>query len=569
MKHLLILCLCLLLTVTAACAEAHCATAVAAPKQASTALIGPLPSLSKDWVEKKLLDGKSVLLTNAYLFQVMKGIAQENQKLAEETMLIPLLHETLKGLVEASPDPDFRRLFAVALLLLMDKPEIEFPEQIKEQAQAIRDSPLFTPRGHYTDSEELQRYFQAMQYLSKATVDVSVKPDAFPFPPAMLYPFETAVKARELFTKPENAQLLANWRIIHSFYDSVNGSSDLPTFVDLLDHFKVTELTKQALEQWAQKNNVPKINPEMGLGIQPLGERFSLHQGVIDDVKKKLIKPDTPRETMAKILRFRNLMIGPKAGSEKIPGLAERVRGEKGPAYYAATLRAIALGGNGWQKNPFRLNFFAASLTSLAEQTALMTKTSTVVAKAMPGPTRMKAGMNLYFEPGSERYLLALAKASELMVKICDDLRKASGLKLENADVVNPAPAFRSFATLAKQGKPLVTGSPEWKSSSTFVTELVRIPTVTVDVFRFKDREGNYFFYQWGIAPFERVSRSEKSSSRVPGMEMVFFEAWADQIEQNANSPITNFQWQERVSRGKLNGLPSMIRVPDKEGVVK
>ncbi|MGO9121105.1 MAG: DUF3160 domain-containing protein [Desulfomonilaceae bacterium] len=569
MKHFSTLCLCLFLMVVA-CADGYCASAAKAAKPGPLTPIGAISPTSKDWVEKKLVDGKSVVLTNSYLFQVMKGISQENQKLAEEAILIPLLQQTLTGLIEASSDENTSRLFGVALLLLVDKSEIEFPEQIKKEAQAIKNNPLFTPRGHYTDSEEMQRYFQAMQYLSKATVDVSVKPDAFPFPQEMLYPFETSTKVRELLTKPDNARLLAYWRTIHSFYDSINGPSDLPTFLDICDQFKDTELTKEFVEQRIQQNRMPKINPEMGLGIQPLGERFSLHQAVIDNIKRKLIKEDTPRDEMAKILRFRNLMNGTTAIGEKIEGLSERVRNEKGQSYGATTLRAISLGGKGWPKNPFRLNFFATSLTGLAEQTALMTKTSTVVAKSVEGPRRIKNGINLYFEPDSEKYLIALARSSNVMVKHCSELRqKATGLKVENPTFANPAPAFRTCAALSKLGKPLVTGSLEWKACSKFVTELSRVPAVTVDVFRFKDRSGNTFFYQWGVAPFGVAYRPENIPNRVSGMDMVFFETWADEIVKDSQGPLTNFQWQERVTGGKLNTLPSIIRVPEKEGVIQ
>lgn len=551
------------------CADSHLTSGVDTGKMGSPSLIGPLQPSSRDWVEKRLLDGRSVVLTNSYLFQVMKGIAQQNQKLAEESILIPLLFQTLRGLVDSTGDEETRRLFGVGLLLLVEKSDIDFPEQIKQQAHAIRSNPLFTPRGHYVDSEEMQRYFQAMQFLSKATVDVAVKREAFPFPMEMLYPFDTATKIRELFSNPENSGLLANWKTIHSFYDSVNGPSDLPTFVELLDQFKSAELTRQTVEKWMQQQHRPKINVEMGLGIQPFGERFTLHQGMIDEVKRKLIKQDTPREEMAKILRFRNLAAGPNADGDKIRGLAERIRSEKGQSYYAASLRAVSLGGKGWRKNLLKLNFFASSLTSLAEQTALMTKTSTEVAKSAAGPTTINKGLRLYFEPGSENYLLALAKSSDIMVRTCNDLqRNASGTQADKTEFIRPTHAFRTFAGLARQGKPLVTGSSQWQVNSRVIAELSRTPTVTVDIFRVKDQTGKTFFYQWAIAPFEMGYGSETPKGPA-GMEMVFFEAWADEIEPNVDGPLTNLEWQRKVSAGGLKTPPSIIRMPDKEGVAR
>jgi len=568
MKHVTIFRLCLVL-LTAVCVHTQLASAATTVKGSNPSLIRQVPPLSsKDWVERHVMERRPLVLSNAYLFQVMKGVAQENQKAVEEDVVIPLLSRTLHGLVAAASDKDTQRLFGVALLLLTDTSDLKLPEPVAAEAANIRNDPLFAPRGHYTDSEQLEKYFQAMQYLSKATMDVSVKPEAFPFPKEMLYPFETASKVRGLFTNPRNAKLLANWRAIHSFYDSINGGSDLPTFVDLMDRFKGQELTRQGVEDWIRRERMPKINSEMGLGVQPFGERFSIHQGVIDDVKRAMFKPDTPRQKMAEILRFRNLMTGLASDETKIQGLAASASGDRSRSYYSAVLRAIGIGGRGWQSNPFRLNFFAASLTALAEQTALMTRTSTMVLKSSPVPATVKQGTKLYFEPCSAKYLLALGESSQSIVKACNDLRqKASALRLGNPPLDSPARAFRIFATLSRRGKPLVTGRWAWRACSKYIADLPRDPAVTVDVFRFRDRSGNTFYYQWAIAPFEANYSRGRSGGSAPGMEMVFFEAWAEEFVANVQGPMNNLQWQQRLSEDKLNVLPSILRLPEQEVV--
>ncbi len=270
----------------------------------------PLTRLQKDWVKNQLLIGHPVVLTNAYLFQVMKCVSQENQILAEENLLIPLLNEVLAGMIVASKDPQTKRLFSVALLLLVDKAGVEIPEEIVKQAEQIKGNPLFKPRGHYTDSEALKRYFVSMQYLAKTTIDVSVNKASFPFPEEMLFPFETADSVRKLFADPANKKLVQKWAVVHSFYSSVNGPSDLPTFMDLATVAASEQLTKEEVEKWATQNHLPRINPERGLGIQPLGERFSLHEGVIDQVKSQFMKDDTPRQRIAELLAFKSLVQG-------------------------------------------------------------------------------------------------------------------------------------------------------------------------------------------------------------------------------------------------------------------
>jgi hypothetical protein len=232
----------------------------------------------------------------------------------------------------------------------------------------------------------------------------------------MLFPFKTLQVVLKIFGDPDNQALRRHWMAIHSFYSHVNGPSDLPTFAAVIERFQGRAVTRKAIEDWARVRYQPSINPERGLGIQPFGERVSLHQAVIDEFKRKLFTDDTPRETIAEALRFRNLLAGWNHENPRIKGLAQRIEGAKSQDYYSAALQAIGLGASGWEENLSRVNMFAGSLTSLAEQTALMTKTSVLVQKSRPTTAEVPAGLRLYFEPGTEKYLLALAEAADQMI---------------------------------------------------------------------------------------------------------------------------------------------------------
>jgi hypothetical protein len=494
----------------------------------------------------------------------MKGISQENQKAVEEQILVPLLRDTLRGFVKASRDQDTRRLFSVPLVLLEEEPGIDLPAEVTDQASIVERSPLFKPRGHYTDSEKLQKYFRAMQYLAKATIDVSIKPMSFPFPREMLYPFDVAQAVQDLFSDPANRDLFEKWLSIHSFYTELNGPPDLPTFKDLFDQFSKDKLDRKQIEAWCASRGAPAINPEAGIGIQPLGERVNLHEKVIDDFKRGLFKEAATREQMAEALRFRNLLQGLTHDGKTIQGIAEQISGAKGRDYYATTLRAVAAGAKDWEKNPMRLNFFAAALTSLAEQTALMARTSVMVSKSQASPSKIPAGLKLYFEPNSEAYLLGLAEASRSIIRICERVTaKRGSSKGGEVTLRDPTEAFRAFAALARKGKPLVTDSSLWRAHGKYVTELARKPAVTVDVFQVRDRSGEFSFYQWAVAAFEALYALGSSNPKAKGMEMVFFEAWSDELVPGSQGPLTNLQWESRIHENNFRKLRSIVPLPN------
>ncbi len=529
----------------------------------SPVIVSPVDPSSKDWVEQELLKGRSVVLTNSYLFQVMKGIAQENQKSVEENLLAPLLQETLQGFVKATQDESLRRLFGTPLAILAEEPGVELSAEISKEAQEVKANTMFAPRGHYTDSEVLQRYFIAMQYLAKATIDVDVKKELFPFPETMLFPFESVNAVLKLFQDPANKTLRQNWALIHDFYSDLNGRADAPTFVDLENIAKSSPLTKEAVRNWTQAKGLQRINPERGLGIQPLGERETLHETVIDQVKRKFFSDDTPREKIAETLSFQNLLKGFNISGEQIKGLADRIRSGSGNTYYDTTLRAIAIGGKDWRNNTMRRNFYAASLTSLAEQTALMAKVSILVRKSVEVKKSIPKNAKLYLEPGSSAYLTALATASGSMTGICDKVIKRASIKPEKRlEITDMRSTFERLSKLAGKPREVSLQDPLLKTRLSQVTELARKPAVVVDVFQDKDPSGKMFYYEWAIAPYEADYHKGKTVAGAKGMEMVFFEGWSDEIVPGKEGPLNNLIWESRILEGNLQKIHSIIPVP-------
>ncbi len=236
---------------------------------------------------------------------------------------------------------------------------------------------------------------------------------------------------------------------------------------------------------------------------------------------------------------------------------------EKDDNYYVTTAKAISLGAQGWQDNPERLNFYASALTALAEQTALMTKTSILVRKSAASPKKIPDGVKLYFEPGAEKYIRALANAGASMKAVCDKVRKeVQGKPGRDVKILDITPAFAAFAKLAKANKPLKVRSRLWQSHGSLVSELVRKPTVTVDVFQVKERGGKVSYYQWAIAPFQAAYTLQGAPRNTAGLTMVFFEGWSDEMVQGSQGPLNNLEWETRVLEGNLGQLHSIVPVP-------
>ena len=528
--------------------------------------IGKLISPSQtNWVQGELQDGRSVVITNSYLFQVMKGAAQENQKRIEENLLIPALEQMLRSLVAASKDPNVSRLFGVPLAILADDPKVGLSPDTLGQAKDIQQDHVFAPRGHYNDSEALGKYFRAMQYLSKVTMDAGIRLDAFPFPAFMLFDFDTAVKAIDLLSQPANAKILDQWKAIHTFYADVNGTADSPTFLDLMEMPRDQPLTKERVKEWAVAHELPTLNPERGLGIQPFGERFSLHQEVIDEVKRKFMKDDTPREEISDLLKFRSLAAGLDRNGEKAEGLAERIKQSKPDNYYSTAIQAIALGAEGWKHDKLALNFFAASLTSLAEQTALMAKTAILVRKSAEPEKSIPQGAKLLLRKDSEKYITALGAASASLLRACKEMQsKFPAEPQASIQLVDPGPLFKALAAMSKKSRfEIYAQTLLSQPFGDLVAKLTRKPLATVDVFQVKERSGKIYYYQWAVAPFEAVFTVPRMKAPPKGLEMVFFEGWADDIVTDHEGPLNNLVWEGRVQEGDLKKLKTILTLPD------
>ncbi len=121
---------------------------------------------------------------------------------------------------------------------------------------------------------------------------------------------------------------------------------------------------------------------------------------------------------------------------------------------------------------------------------------------------------------------------------------------------------FEGLAKLARESQPLTTNDAFWKTHGAYLLELARKPAVTVDVFQVKERSGKVYYYQWAIAPFQTSYTIRKQKFKPKGIEMVFFEAWNDQIASGREGPVNNVEWEGRILEGHLDKLHPIIRVP-------
>ncbi len=532
-------------------------------RAASIRLIAPIKTGARGWVRRTVESGAPVTLTNSYLFQLVKGVSQENQKRAEESIIAPLLRRTLAELVAAASDAQTKRLFGIPLVLLTDEAPEGLDEEVIQQARRLTEDPLFSPRGHYTESDRLKRYFRAMRFLAQASIDVSLDRSRFPYPRELLFPFETIHAVVDLFADPKRAGLVNAWRLVHEFYSNVNGPADMPTFSDMAEIMSERSLTKDAIIAWAEARGMPRINPEAGIAIQPLGERVGLHEVVIDEFKNKLMTDETPKAVMARYLRFSSLFAGFDGPQGRIRGIEERIAGLRLDTYYNLAVAAIAEGARARTDKAFIHNFHAAAFAALAEQTALMAKTSVMVRKSSMGSSTRGPTAELRLEPNARPYLAALTKALDRMNRLCEDLPPTpEGASDDDPEFIDIRPALAALTRIA-DGPGIVTPSESsWETVYPAVNKLPRDPAITVDVFHLVGRSGIRHYYQWAVAPFGARFNPASASGGPIGMELVFFEAWSDEIVPGSEGPLNNLQWRGRILDGRLGDLPTLVDLP-------
>lgn len=522
-------------------------TCQAEPSSPSPRFVKPITTDPKTWLNDQVNAGKDVYLSANYLFQVMKLRSQKTLMDYEAQTLLPALVEVLEGMKGMGVKGDALVCVEVARKLLTPgtKVDPEVADEVAERVSGFLNDPQNTPRGHYASSDELKRYSRGMQFLTKATFDVAVDKNWFAQRMYMLFPFEGSVQLVEALSKPENAAVLKGLEQIHAFYDRLVGSSDLPSFHDLLTDR--VALNTQAVLEYARGKGLPRINRDMGVGIQCLGERFSPHQYVIESISQKLLAndPSVSRKKAFDALRFRNIFLGIGAGESRVPGLVAAQLDASSPniSYYELCLAAVeALPDS--EESLYSINAAASSVAALAEQTIIVTKQTTLVVKSI-GPTGQKREqvVKIFVQPDIEEFLNCVRDAENNLLAACGE---------ESVDE-----PYRYLAESARNGKPLFSDSPEGATVLNFATPLAMDPTVTADVFFFVGRTDKAFL-QWAIGPFE-VEYQLPNGAKATGMEMVFFEGWHDSLRKGAGKPLTNEQWRALFLKGQFKNLYTFV----------
>jgi len=507
----------------------------------------PITSDPTTWLGRQVQEGRDIYLSANYLFQAMKLRSQKVLMEFEAETLLPSLMEVMDGLKQAGVSGEALVYVEMARKILTPGVEVNpaLADKVQERLDAFMNDPRTTPRGHYASSEELKRYFQGMQFLTRATFDAKIDRQWFAQSLYMLFPFDAAVQIVRIVSNPSNSALKGRIGQLDDFYTRLVGGPDLPTFRHLLGDESLLE--QQAVLAFAKKNGLPRINKGMGVGVQCLGERFTAHQLVIDTISEKFLAPDPTvnRQKAFQALRVRNILLGSGEKRRHIPGLgAVKVSGDDPKAsYYALSLTAInALPGK--LQSPYQLNAASASLTALAEQTILVTKQSTLVGKSSSlAEEKRKKPVNVYIQAGIEKFLRHLHAAEAQLFASCGRT---------SADEV-----YAYLEEASKTGKPVKSDSPQGSAIMAFACPLAMDPTVTADVFFFVGRTDKAFL-QWAVGPFE-VEYALPNKAKAVGMEMVFFEGWHDALRKGAKTPMTNEEWRGLFQKGQYTGLHYFI----------
>jgi len=505
--------------------------------------MGPVAADPVSWANAQLDHGKEVYLSANYLFQNTKLRSQKILMEYEAQTLLPTLAEVLDAMKQTDIKGNALVFVEVARRLLNPESDIEtsIAQDVNSRVEAFINDPRNTPRGHYTTSEELKKYFRAMQFLSKATFDVAVNKEWFAQSIYMLFPFDAIQPICSVLSDPANQDLKERIDLIASFYTFLVGPPDLPTFHELIKD--QPKLEQKSILEYAKNKGLPRINKSMGLGVQFLGERFTPTQHVIDKLSEKFLAhdPKINRQKAFQTLRLKNVLLGLSRGKDKVAGLTNQKGGaaDSQDSYYGSCLAAIRA-----MMEPalddYGLNSAAAALTALSEQTTLVTKQSALIVKSVQlADETKKAPGRIWVQTGIEKFLSQLSHAEKKLYEAC-------GKQWDQQPYIYLSQASRS-------GKPIQSDSNEGIVLTQFACQLAMDPTVIVDVFYYSVRNDKAFL-QWAIGPFT-VAHELPNKKKVTGMELVFFEAWHDELIPGSNTPITNEQWRELFSKGQYKNL--------------
>jgi HEAT repeat protein len=554
---------------------------------------------SMTWIDDLLERDANVLLTPTWIAQAQKASSQKMLMETERDTLWPMARELMGDLWYTLSDERARKWAGTALALLND---VKGTGAIAERVQRVLQDPASTPRGHY--EEGMHGYFRGMQFLLKSVFDVRLDRDwcqymaHYVFPWSALPPIVRALK--------DNAKLRRRWEDLHRFYTVFTGTPDAVCICHLLVQDEVTQAT---VERLARQMAVPKINQKVGLGVQGLGERFTLHSQVFEHLTKTFLPTVSalpiPRESVYAVVNMRSLLYGfahldgrvPMLQGGQVDGLLAALaplRRKRLSSFFdqfllaqyelvadlpAPGVTALAPGVDPAvaQLSPAtrrRLNSFAANLTSLLELSILSAKQS--VYNVMIGAI-VRPRCKVYVEEAPPGFFQRLQRAGQTVVDLCRDMRKRYGVhpqekrpddarslmsefEVDHEPPTRLGPIYDILGDLAQGGRYILKPSTEWSTISPLVERPARSPNVTADVYRHL-HGGTQYFLQWctAMAAFEAQMTD---GTPVEGAELLFVEGWNDVIVPGRREPLTNSAWRKVLNAAKLADLGDWTIAP-------
>jgi len=539
-------------------------------------VIKPLVSdADKKFVRKSIDDGLSLFLPVSYVVPSIKLAHQEVLMGLEAEILLPLLKDTVAGLYGKAKGVGAKELLG-AVLKIID-PLKEVTAAAEARAKRVQADKLSKPVGHYEDSEELKTYFQAMTLMMKATFNVDLHPQYSQSLNAYKFDFDVTGELVSLLR--QNRELYENWKDIYYFYYVFTGEPDLPTLVDLVDSSE--SVSKESVRRIAKDMGLPKINQEMGLGVQGMGERFTVIGKTMDDLKRTLteaegmdidevynrVKMHTTIHGHSKRLTGREVVVN---------GLLDRISDSKNRKTYADRMlygvmqilkdRPRALWGMRG------LNHVAVSVTHLREFTVLGSK----VPEFMPLFMSETQGLpSIYIESAPVDLFQGLIDTekmiSDLYTTFTDKYRQKYGIsdyclsyqdrREEMATVFNVA---------VSEDNHFKNGTKEFHACLSLFERLKRDPNVTVNVFTYHSSLGDTSYLQWGTVMAETkvvLHRKFGSEIKVLAPEILFAENWGDKFIPETRAPLANSEWRRFFWRDdRLLEIKNSLLLGDSDG---
>ncbi len=507
----------------------------------------PLVDFPADYYISKTSRSQNVYIGANFLFQIMKLRSQAMMEKYESEVMLPLLTRTLENLSDTELNEQARIFVSVARKLTdpESKTAPELSENVEKIVSDFVNSPINTPRGHYTKSPQLKNFFLGMQFLTRAVFDVQINRQWYQEKMYLVFPFEAWMSLYSGLNQPTNRTALKDMINVSNFYDRINGPSDMPNLSGLFRN--AIPADKQSVLKYAGANNLPKINRDSGVGIQIIGERFTLTQAVIDNLSQNFLAndPNVNRKMALDVLRLRNVIYGRSKATNAVNGVQGRIvrMSDKEPVYYQSALESV-FGLKGQLKGKLFMNSVGASLTALAEQTILTTKETILTPKAIDTNPRPAKGVSkIYFQAAISDFVKKLGAVESIMHSAC-------GMAPDIA-------IWNKIADVSSKSKPVSTDSETGTAILDLISETLANPAVAVDVFYF-DGKTDKGFLQWGIVPYE-VEYNPQPGVSARGVEMVFFEGWNNQIDRNMKRPFTNDEWRQLISTGKYLKFSSPV----------